>query len=97
MKIVLDTDKKTITVPYNYTDKLAEINRMIKECGGENAKEKTFSGYLKECWDYAMAHSDTQLKTGVKPNRNAAKVPPVPPTNNNQPQNNGQNGQPQGK
>ena len=99
MKISLDTDKKTITVPYNYTDKLAEINRMIKEYGGADAKEKTFSGYLKECWDYAMAHSDTQLKTGLKPNRNTAKVPPVPPMNNNQQQNNnnGQNNQQQGK
>lgn len=28
MKIILDTDKKTITVPYNYSEKLAEINRI---------------------------------------------------------------------
>ena len=37
MKIVLDTDKKTITVPWNYSAKLEEINRMIKEFGGPDA------------------------------------------------------------
>ena len=48
MRIILDTDKKTITVPWNYTTKLEEINRMIKEYGGEDAKTKTFSGYLRK-------------------------------------------------
>ena len=67
MKIVLDTDKKTITVPWNYTAKLEEINRMVKEFGGHDAKIKTFSGYLNECWEEAMKHSDTQLKTAAKP------------------------------
>lgn len=28
MKVILDTDKKTITVPYNYMDKLNEINTL---------------------------------------------------------------------
>ena len=41
MKIILDTDKKTITVPWNYTNKLDEINRMVKEFGGPDAKPKT--------------------------------------------------------
>ena len=67
MKIILDTDKKTITVPWNYTMKLEEINRMVKEFGGPDAKIKTFSGYLNECWEEAMKHSDTQLKTAAKP------------------------------
>ena len=69
MKIILDTDKKTITVPYNYTDKLDAINKMIKEYGGADAQVKTFSGYIDECWREAMAHSDTQLKTAAKPAR----------------------------
>ena len=64
---ILDTDKKTITVPWNYTMKLEEINRMVKEFGGPDAKIKTFSGYLNECWEEAMKHSDTQLKTAAKP------------------------------
>ena len=69
MKIILDTDKKTITVPYNYTDKLNAINKMVKEYGGLDAQIKTFSGYIDECWREAVAHSDTQLKTAAKPSR----------------------------
>ena len=74
MRIILDTDKKTITVPWNYTTKLEEINRMIKEYGGEDAKTKTFSGYLQECWDFAMKNSDTNLKTAQKPVKNDKKT-----------------------
>lgn len=69
MRVILDTDKKTITVPWNYTTKLEEINRMVKEYGGDNAKPKTFSGFLDECWKYAMEHSDTNLKTAQKPKK----------------------------
>ena len=69
MRIILDTDKKTITVPWNYTTKLEEINRVVKEYGGDNAKPKTFSGFLDECWKYAMEHSDTNLKTAQKPKK----------------------------
>ena len=35
MRIILDTDKKTITVPWNYASKLEEINRIIKDGGGD--------------------------------------------------------------
>ena len=73
MRIILDTDKKTITVPWNYTAKLAEINAMIKEYGGPDAKENTFTGFLKECWEYAMAHSDTNVKTAPKPVKASSK------------------------
>ena len=79
MKIILDTDKKTITVPHNYTDKLNAINSMIKEFGGADAQTKTFSGYIDECWRYAMEHSDTQLKTAARPAKAAApKATPKP-------------------
>jgi len=67
MRIILDTDKKTITVPWNYTEKLASMNAMIMEISGDESKQKTFSGFLNECWQYAMEHSDTQLKTAQKP------------------------------
>ena len=30
MKIILDIDKKTITVPWNYSDKLAAMNKIIE-------------------------------------------------------------------
>ena len=67
MRIILDTDKKTITVPWNYTEKLASMNAMIMEISGDESKKKTFSGFLNECWQYAMEHSDTNLKTAQKP------------------------------
>ena len=75
MKIVLDTEKKTITVPWNYTVKLEEINRMVKEFGGQEAAPKTFAGYLTECWEYAMKNSDTQLKTAPKPAKAGTSKP----------------------
>lgn len=34
MRIVLDTDKKTITVPWNYAAKLEELNGIIEQGGG---------------------------------------------------------------
>ena len=46
MRVILDTDKKTITVPWNYAAKLEEINRIIKDGGG--AKQYTFKTYLEE-------------------------------------------------
>jgi len=54
MRIILDTDKKTITVPWNYTEKLKAMNAMIMEISGDESKKKTFSGFLNECWQYAM-------------------------------------------
>lgn len=69
MRIILDTDKKTITVPWNYSAKLEAINNMIRDAVGDDSKKKTFSGYLNECWEYAMKHSDTNLKTAQKPKR----------------------------
>ena len=31
MRIILDTDKRTITVPWNYSEKLEAMNKMIME------------------------------------------------------------------
>ena len=67
MRIILDTDKKTITVPWNYTDKLAAMNKTIREAMGDEAKTLDFKNYIDDCWKYAMEHSDTQLKTAQKP------------------------------
>ena len=53
MRIILDADKKTITVPWNYTDKLAAMNRTIKEAMGEGPKTLDFKKYLQDCWKYA--------------------------------------------
>ena len=51
------------------------FKHMVREFGGPEAKIKTFSGYIDECWREAMAHSDTQLKTAPRP----AKAPAAKP------------------
>jgi len=43
------------------------MNAMIMEISGDESKQKTFSGYLQECWEY---DSDTNLKTAPKPSSN---------------------------
>ena len=67
MRIILDTDKKTITVPWNYSDKLEAMNKIIVEVTGDESKKKTFDGFLKECWNEAMSDTDKNLKTAQKP------------------------------
>ena len=67
MRIILDTDKKTVTVPWNYAAKLQEMNDLIMKITNDPSKKKMFSGYLKECWDEAMADTDKNLKTAQKP------------------------------
>ena len=67
MRIILDTDKKTITVPHNYGDKLAAINQMGHELAGEGYQDKTWTGYLDEIWNYCIENSDKCVKTGKKP------------------------------
>lgn len=67
MRIILDTDKKTITVPWNYQKKLDEMNKMIMQLTGDESKMKTFSGYVKECWDEAIKNTDKNLIVGQKP------------------------------
>ena len=46
MRIILDTEKKTITVPWNYQKKLDEINNLVLELTGDESKKKTFNGYI---------------------------------------------------
>lgn len=67
MRIILDTDKKTITVPWNYSDKLATMNKIIAEAGGD--KKLDFVEYINDIWKYAIENSDECLKTASKPNR----------------------------
>ena len=69
MRIILDTDKKTITVPWNYQKKLDEINQVIREVTGSDEKVKTFIGYIDEIWKDAIEHSDKCVVTGKKPQR----------------------------
>ena len=74
MRIILDTDKKTITVPWNYQQKLNEINAIILEAnGGDRSKVKTFTGYIDDIWKNAIAQSDEYVKTGQKPKKPGEK------------------------
>lgn len=65
MRITLDTDKKTITVPWNYAVKLDELNKIIKQGGG--TKKYDFKSYLEEMWNECMADTDAHLKVAEKP------------------------------
>lgn len=67
MRIILDTDKMEITVPWNYQDKLNEINQIIMDATGDETKKKTFTGYINELWTSAINNSDKCVKTGKKP------------------------------
>lgn len=67
MRIILDTDKKTITVPWNYQQKLDKLNEMILEISGDEGKKKTFTGFIDEIWKDCIANSDKCVVTGKKP------------------------------
>ena len=67
MRIILDTDKKTITVPHNYQQKLNDMNKLIAEYSGGAMKPKTFTGYIDEIWKECIANSDQCVVTGKKP------------------------------
>ena len=73
MRIILDTDKKQIIVPWNYQQKLDEINKIAEEFGGTDAKKATFTGYIDDIWKECMANSDKCVKTGQKPVKSGAK------------------------
>lgn len=67
MRVILDTDKKTITVPWNYQKKLKEINQIIMDATGDESKQKTFTGYIDEIWKEAISKSDEGVIKGKPP------------------------------
>ena len=67
MRIILDTDKKTITVPWNYQAKLEEYNKMVMEISGDESKKKSFTGFIDEIWQECIKNSDKCVITGKKP------------------------------
>lgn len=69
MRIILDTEKKTITVPWNYQKKLDEYNQMVMEISGDESKKKTFVSFIDDLWKECMKDTDRCLKTGSKPSR----------------------------
>lgn len=67
MRIILDTDARTITVPWNYQEKLEAINRIAEQYGGaEKFEPQTFTGYIDAIWKECIEHSDKQVKTAQK-------------------------------
>ena len=69
MRIILDTDKKTITVPWNYQQKLDAINEIIMQVSNDPEKKKSFIGYLEESWNECINNSDKCVVTGKKPEK----------------------------
>lgn len=69
MRIILDTDKKTITVPWNYQQKLDAINEIIMQVSDDKKKKKSFNGYIDEIWRECMNDTDKCLVVGKKPTR----------------------------
>ena len=67
MRIILDTDKKTITVPWNYAEKIDAMNKIIEESGAKEAKKWDFKNYIGEIWEYCIKNSDKCLKVADKP------------------------------
>lgn len=67
MRIILDTDKKTITVPWNYQAKLEEYNGLVMKISGDASKKKTFTGFIDEIWSDCIKDSDKCVVTGKKP------------------------------
>ncbi len=73
MRIILDTDKKTITVPWNYQQKLDAINEIIMAVSDDKTKKKTFNGYIDEIWKECMENTDKCLVVANKPARKKDK------------------------
>ena len=69
MRVILDTEKKTITVPWNYADKLEAYHNMVMQISGDESKKKTFKTFIDDVWQECMADSDKCLKTADKPKK----------------------------
>lgn len=65
LRIILDTGKETVTVPWNYAAKLEEINRIIKDGGG--AKQYPFKTCLEASRKVCIDDTDKHLKVADKP------------------------------
>ena len=68
MRIILDADKNTITVPWNYADKLEAMKKLVGDAGGKT-DNFTFKTYLETAWNKAMEDTDKSLVVADKPKR----------------------------
>ena len=69
MKVILDTDKRTVTVPYNYAEKVDEINRIAREFGGATTEPMKPLEYIQRIWNECMSDTETCLVVAPKPIR----------------------------
>lgn len=74
MRVILDTDKKTITLPWNYREKLEAYNKMVIDISGDESKKKNFKSFVDDVWKECMANSDNCLKTADKPKKDGGQV-----------------------
>ena len=72
LRVILDTGKKTVTVPWNYAVKLEEVKRIIKDGGG--AKQYPFKACLKASRKACMDDTDKHLKVADKPRENNGRA-----------------------
>lgn len=75
MRIILDTDKKIITVPWNYAAKLEEYNNMVMAISGDEKIKKTFKSFIDDVWQECMKDTDKHLKVADKPKKPDNKKP----------------------
>ena len=68
MRIILDTDKNTITVPWNYAEKLEAMKKLVESADGKT-DNFTFKSYLEAAWKKAMEDTDKSLIVADKPKR----------------------------
>ena len=69
MRIILDTENKTITVPWNYQKKLDESNKMVMEISNDESKKKTYISIMNDIWEECIKDSDRCVVTGKKPEK----------------------------
>ena len=66
-------DKKTITLPWNYREKLEAYNKMVMDISGDESKKKNFKSFVDDVWKECMENSDNCLKTADKPKKDGGK------------------------
>ena len=50
-------------------EKLAQINRIAQDFGGDNVAELTLTDYMSRVWQECMRDPEKHIVTGKKPNR----------------------------
>ncbi len=69
MRVILDTEKKQIILPWNYRQKLEAYNDMVMQISGDESKKKDFKSFVDDVWKECMANSDKCLMTADKPKK----------------------------